>query len=296
MKNKVTLGRRLGSLSMVLVGNILYALTVKLFVLPSELISCGTTGLAFTVHHLTGMHMSLFILLFNLAMLLVGLAALGREFFFTTVLSSLLYPVLLEVLERTLGQVHITDNMMLITLFAGIGLGLSLGIVLRAGASTGGMDIPTLILKKYFRIPVAASLWLLDFAIMLSQMLFHSPEDLLYGVLLLIVISFTLNKVMLLGTSRTEVKIVSERSDEIRRAILSQMDRGVTLLHGKGGYMGESTEVVLSVISNRELPKLERMARDIDPDCFMIVSRVTEVWGRGFSLDKKIPLEPPKVQ
>ena len=151
------------------------------------------------------------------------------------------------------------------------------------------MDIPPLILKKYFRIPVSASLWVFDFCIMLSQMLFHTVEDLLYGVLLLIVISVTLNKVMLFGTSKTEVKIISQRSDDIRKAILSQVDRGVTMLHGEGGYLQKDTEIVLSIVSNHELPKIEQLARDIDPDCFMIVSRVTEVWGRGFSYSKQQP-------
>ena len=288
--------RKLLNFSLILVGNILYALTVKLFVLPAELISCGTTGIAFVVNHLTGMDMSLFILLFNVVMLLVGWAVLGRQFAVTTVFSSIMYPVLLKGLDYLLGQVLITENMLLMTLFAGLGLGLSLGMVMRAGASTGGMDIPSLILKKYFRVPVSASLWIFDFAIMLSQMLFHAPEDLLYGILLLIVISVSLNKVMLFGTSRTEVKIISRHSDEIRKAILSRVDRGVTLLSGQGGYSGSQTQVVLSVVSNHELPKIERLCRDIDPDCFMIVSRVTEVWGRGFSVDKNFISEPPKVQ
>ena len=122
---------------------------------------------------------------------------------------------------------------------------------------------------------------------MLSQAAFHPLEDLLYGVLLLIVISIALNKVMLLGTSRTEVKIVSTRSDEIRQAILSRVDRGVTILHGQGGFGRQDTEVILSVVSNYELPRVQQLARAIDPDCFMIISQVTEVWGRGFSYGKR---------
>jgi uncharacterized membrane-anchored protein YitT (DUF2179 family) len=92
---------------------------------------------------------------------------------------------------------------------------------------------------------------------------------------------------MLLGTSRTEVKIISQKSPEIRDGILSQVDRGCTLLHGEGGYRQQQTEVILSIVSNHELPKIERLARSIDPACFIIVSRVTEVWGRGFSYDKQ---------
>ena len=277
------------SILMVLLGNVIYALTVKLFVLPSNLISCGTTGLALVVLELTGLPVSWFVLIFNIAMLCLGWWILGRQFAMTTILSSLMYPVGLEVLDRFLGTVILTDNMLLTVLFAGLGLGLSLGIVLRAGASTGGMDIPPLILKKFFRIPVSASLWVFDLTIMLCQMFFHTGEDLMYGILLLIVISTTLNKVMLFGTSKTEVKIVSERASQIRDQILSRVDRGVTMLHGEGGYRHESTEVILSIVSNHELPKIERLARDIDPDCFMIVSQVTEVWGRGFSTSKHAP-------
>ena len=287
MEHKGFKKERLLSLLMVLVGNLIYVLAVKLFVLPANLISCGTTGIALVVNQLTNIPMTGFILVFNIAMLGVGWWAFGRQFAMTTIFSSLFYPIMLEVLNRTMGDVVITENQLLNVLFAGMGLGLSLGLVLRGGASTGGMDIPPLLLKKYFRIPVSASLWAFDFCIMMAQAAYHPLEDLLYGVLLIIAISLTLNKIMLLGTSKTQVKIVSARALEIRDAILSQVDRGCTLLHGEGGYLRNQTEVILSIVSNHELPKIERLARDIDPACFMIVSRVTEVWGRGFSYDKQ---------
>ena len=280
-KNKVL------SLAMVLLGNFVYALTVKLFLLPANLISCGTTGIALVVNHVTGIPISWFIFAFNMVMLLFGWWILGREFAMTTVLSSLFYPIALEVLNHFLGDVRITEDILLNTLFAGLGVGSSLGIVIRAGASTGGMDIPPLVLKKLLHIPVSVSLWAFDFCIMLSQMMFHKGEDLLYGILLLMVISFSLNKLLLLGTDRTEVKIVSSQAAQIRDAILSRIDRGVTMLHGEGGYLHAPTEVILSVVSNHELPRIQQMARAIDPDCFMIVTRVTEVWGRGFTNSKK---------
>lgn len=274
------------SLLLVLLGNSLYALSVKLFVIPANLMSCGTTGIALVVNQYTGIPLSAFILVFNLVMLGIGWMILGRKFAMTTILSSLFYPIALELLNRTLGDVVITENILLNVIFGGLGLGISLGTVLRAGASTGGMDIPPLVLNKFFHIPVSVSLWVFDFCILVCQMSFHPLEDLLYGILLIIVISIALNKVMLLGTSRTEVKIVSEKNEQIRQAILSQVDRGVTVLHGQGGYKRKETEVILSVVSNYELPKIQRLARDIDPNCFMIVTQVTEVWGRGFSYGK----------
>ncbi len=277
---------KLFSFLLVVTGNVLYALTMKLFLLPANLISCGTTGIALVVEHTLGISVSAFILLFNVAMLGLGWWVLGRQFALTTVFSSLFYPIALEVLERLLGDLTITNDLLMNTLFSGMGLGLALGMVIRGGASTGGMDIPPLVLKKLLHIPVSVSLWTFDFCIMLAQMFFHSLEDLLYGIVLLMMITFSLNKVLLLGTSRTEVKIISTKAGQIRDAILSQVDRGVTMLHGEGGYLHTPTEVLLSVVSNHEMPKIERLARDIDPDCFMIVSRVTEVWGRGFSAGK----------
>ena len=275
------------SLLMVILGNTCYALTVKLFLLPANLMSCGTTGLALMAEHFLNIPISSFILVFNMVMLALGWLLLGRKFAMTTVLSSVMYPVILELFNQLIGDFVITENMLLNVIFAGLGLGCSLGIVIREGASTGGMDIPPLILKKYLHIPVSASLWVFDFCIMSAQLIFHPVEDLLYGMILLMMITMSLNKVLLLGTSKTEVKFISQKSDEIRQAVLSQVDRGVTMLHGTGGYRQNDTEVLLSVVSNYELPKIQKLARAIDPDCFMIISRVTEVLGRGFTSDKK---------
>lgn len=272
---------------LVLSGNLIYTLSVKLFLLPADPMSCGTTGLAMLVNRLTGIPLTTFIFLFNMAMLAVGWCVMGRKFALNTIFSSLFYPIALELLDRTMGTVQITDNLLLNILFAGMGMGLGLGIVIRGGASTGGMDIPPLVLRKYFRIPVPVSLWIFDFLILTTQLTYHPLEDLLYGILLLMAISIALNKVLLMGTSKTEVKIISSRAEKIRDAILSKVDRGVTMLHGEGGYLHIDTEVILSVVSNHEMIKIERLAREIDPDCFMIVNRVTEVWGRGFSRSKQ---------
>lgn len=274
------------SLLLVLLGNIIYSFAIKLFLLPAELISCGTTGIGLVVEHFLHIPLSGFIFVFNMVMLAVGWLILGRKFAMTTLLSSLLYPIFLEILNQTLGDVYITDNLMLNAIFAGIGLGGSLGIVIRAGASTGGMDIPPLVLKKFFGIPVPMTLWIFDFTIMSAQMMFHEAEDLLYGVLLLITISITLNKVLTLGTRKTQVMIISNQHQAVRQAILSKVDRGVTILHGEGGYGGDQKEVILTIVSNSELPKIQRVAREIDPSCFMVVNEVNEVWGRGFSLSR----------
>ena len=271
----------------VLVGNLIYALIVKLFILPTNLMSSGTTGIALFMNHMFEIPVSLFILIFNLCMLIIGFLILGKTFAMTTIASTILYPLFLEFFNQCLGNYVITDNALLNTIFAGMGIGLALGIVIRSGASTGGMDIPPLLLHHFFRIPISASLYVFDFIILSCQTLYNPMERLLYGILLILLTSVVLDKVILMGTTRTEVKIISPRSQEIAKNILSNVDRGVTLLEAKGGYSQQKQEVILTIISNRELPKIEKLIRNIDPDAFMVVSRVSEVWGRGFSSKKQ---------
>lgn len=277
----------LKSIIPVVIGNIIYALVVKLFILPTNLMSSGTTGIALLANHFLGIPVSFFILIFNVCMLILGLIVLGKKFAMTTIVSTLMYPIALEFFNQTLGEFVITNNELLNTIFAGLGIGLALGIVLRSGASTGGMDIPPLVLNHFFRIPVSVSLYVFDFIILSSQSLYNPLERLLYGIILILLTSIVLDKVLLMGTTKTEVKIISPKFEKIAEEILSEMDRGVTLLNARGGYLKNEHSVILSVVSNRELPKIEKLVRALDPDAFMIVSRVSEVWGRGFSTKKK---------
>lgn len=275
------------SAAIVAAGNLLYALTVKFFVLPTGLVMGGTTGLGLTANYLTGVPISAFVLAFNMVMLLLGLCVLGRRFAATTLLSSFIYPLALEFWQRLLGDYVLTEDVLLCTLFAGLGVGVSLGLVIRAGASTGGIDIPPLILNRLFRAPVSVCMYFFDVCILLSQGLFQSPEKLLYGVVLVMIYTMVLDKMLLMGTSRIEIKVVSEKSEEIRQAILQDLNRGVTLIQTESGYLRQNTQLVLSVLSSRELPKAEKLIHQIDPECFLMVSRISEVKGRGFSMQKK---------
>ena len=289
MKEKIR--GSLPDLLAILIGNLFLALTVVLFVLPGELISCGTTGLSLLAKAFWGIPVSAFVLVFNMVMLILGWAVLGWKFAMTTIASSFLNPIFLELFQRLFAGQVITRNLLLCAVFGGLGLGISLGLVIRAGASTGGMDIPPLILKKFLGIPVPVSLWVFDFVIMLMQLMFHTPEELLYGIVMILAVNFTLNKTLVAGRGRTEVKIISEKALQIRDSILNDADRGVTLLQGEGGYLHKSTQVVLSVVSTKDLHRLKRLVRDIDPGCFMIVTQVTEVLGRGFSLSRDFQTE-----
>ena len=247
----------------------------------------GTTGIALAVNYWTGLSVSLFVLLFNVAMLIIGWIVFGRAFAFSTILSTFAYPVFLSALNFIFGDVVITDDVLMNMVFSGLGIGIALGTVIRTGASTGGMDIPPLMLQKYFKIPVSVSMYIFDFIILLLQAITHTADEVLYGIVLVLIYTMALDKMIMIGTTKTELKIVSCKSEEIRQAILEQMDRGVTMLEGEGGYLRKPTQIVLSVISNREVPKIEKIIHEIDPESFLIISRVSEVRGRGFTLSKK---------
>lgn len=287
MRRKSKNLRNIWTVAIIIVGNVLYALTVKLFLLPGNLMTGGTTGIGLMVGRLTGMSLSGFVFIFNLVMMAVGFMLLGKKFALTTVISSFAYPIALELFDRILGEMVLTEEPILNTIFSGLGIGITLGLVIRTGASTGGMDIPPLVLNKYFHIPVSVSLNFFDLLILAGQAVYNPAERILYGILLVMIYTIVLDKVMMIGTTRTEVKIISRQVEEIRQIILAEVDRGVTVLYGEGGYLQEETKVVLSILSNRELPKLERLIRDIDPEAFMIVSRVTEVRGKGFSISRE---------
>ena len=270
----------------ILFGNALYSLAVALFLEPAGLITGGATGIALAIGRLTGLPISGLLLFINLAMLVWGWAVLGRAFALNTLASSVLSPAFLGLFEGLLAGRVLTEDIFLCTVFSGLGIGVALGLVIRSGASTGGLDIPPLVLNKWFKLPVSATMLTFDIAVLLMQAVFSPVQQVLYGVVMVLIHTIVMDKMLMLGASRTEVKIVSSQSDAICAAILEQLDRGVTILHGEGGYTHESSAVLLSIVSNRELPRLEKLAHSIDPTCFLIVSHVTEVSGRGFSLDK----------
>ncbi|MBS6621355.1 MAG: YitT family protein [Faecalibacterium prausnitzii] len=270
----------------IIFGNALYSLAVALFLEPAGLITGGATGIALAIGRLTGLSVSGLLLFINLAMLVWGWVVLGRAFALNTMASSVLSPAFLALFEGMANGRVLTEDIFLCTVFAGLGIGVSLGIVIRSGASTGGLDIPPLVLNKWFKLPVSATMLAFDIIVLLMQAVFSPMPQVLYGIVMVLIHTVVMDKMLMMGASRTEVKIISSQSDAICVAILEQLDRGVTILHGEGGYTHESSAVLLSIVSNRELPRLEKLAHSIDPTCFLIVSHVTEVSGRGFSMDK----------
>ena len=187
---------------------------------------------------------------------------------------------------RLAGDFVVTEDPMLCAVFAGLIIGFSLGIVIRSGASTGGTDIPPLVLKKKLGIPVSATLYVMDFTILVSQLAFQDREKILYALVMVMIYTVVVDKVLVSGTKQIQVKIISDRCEEISRRIQEELDRGVTLLHTQGGHMRKEAFTILTVVSGRELMKLNEIVTQADDKAFMIVNQVSEVRGRGFTLTK----------
>ncbi len=182
------------------------------------------------------MPLSTFVAVFNILMFLVGLLVLGKVFALTTAISSFYYPAILAVFQSLFGEVRLTEDPLLATVLAGLMIGAGIGVVIRAGASTGGMDIPPLVLQKKLRIPVSVSLYVFDCLILLLQALFSNVEQVLYGLVMVLLYTLTLNKTLLLGAGQMQLKVVSKKYGEISQAIQRQVDRGTTLFQSMGGF------------------------------------------------------------
>ena len=271
----------------VVFGNLIYAIGVVFFILPAGLITGGTTGIAIIMNHHLGITISLFVGIFNAIMFVIGFGLLGKEFALTTMISTFAFPTILGLLQKIVGNFVLTNDMFLSALFGGLCIGTSLAIIIRIGASTGGMDIPPLVLNKYFKVPISVSLYVFDFMILIGQMMFSPKRTSLYGIVLVLVYTITLDRLLAIGAAKTKLEIVTKASEEITNAILHDIDRSATLLHGKTGYLGRETDIVMTIISSRELYKVEKLVHDLDPDAFIILSKVGSVHGRGFSSEKR---------
>lgn len=266
----------------VLIGNTLDAFAVAAFILPNGLALSGGTGLAVVANYWFNIPVAAFVLIFNVIMFVLGAVTLGKKFAYTTAISTFYYPFILDIFQRIIDGRVITDDVFLNIFFGGLLIGVSLGILIRAGASAGGTDIPPLVLNKYFGTSVPLMMNIVGWVILAIQLTFRGVDTVLYGFVMIMIYTLVLDKIMVLGKQRIQLQIISNKSDEIKKAIITKVERGVTVLYGETGYKGEQCRFIVSVVSNRQLLKTERLIKSIDPESFVIINSVKEVAGKGF--------------
>ena len=271
----------------VVAGNFLYAAVVDLFILPANMITGGATGIALIIEHFTRLDFSIAVAGLNGVLFFIGLGFLGKKFALTTLLSTFLYPLCLNLIKRFAGDFVLTTDPLLCAVFGGLIGGFAIALVISVDSRTGGMDIPPLILNKRFGVSVSGAMNLTDCAILLGQVVFSDRNGVLYGILLVFIYTITLDKCLAFGENKVRLEIISDRSEDIKNAIMTDVDRGVTLLHGHTGYLEREVDVVLCVVSPREVYRVERVIRKIDPAAFVVRTAASRVSGNGFTTNKR---------
>ena len=273
--------------AMILVGNLLIAIAVSLFVTPSGIIMGGATGVALSLGHYLSIDTAAGVLFVNIVFLLVGTIALGKKFFFSTIASSLIFPGLLAIVSKLpLEKLSVSDPL-LCALCGGALIGCGAGLIVKKGASTGGTDGLSLALNKWTHIEIAILNAVIDILILVSQALFSNFEQILYGIVLTVTNSLVMNKTMLIGHSQLQIFIVSRKHEEIRKAFLHDLNIGATMISIESGIAELPMQGVLSVIHPRTLFLITDAVQKIDPDAFMTVVQAKDVRGQGFSKDRK---------
>ena len=271
-----------------ILGNSLLAFVVEAFIVPHDIIMGGTTGIGIVLNRVwPALDVSVFVLILNVILLLFGLIVLGKKFFFTTVASSFLYPFFMGIMERIPGIGNLTDNALLAAIFAGSLMGVSLGLVMRVGSSTGGMDVVTLVFNKWFHLPVAFFVWLTDAIVVGGQALFMPPEKTLYGILVLVLESLVLNNAMTLGQFQIQIMVISEKYEAIRKALLNDLEVGVTMTLIETGRLRIDQKGIICVMPPRKQFQATELIHTIDPSAFITITQINEVRGRGFTEARK---------
>lgn len=283
---KSSLKKHMNTVFGVLVGNAILAFTVAAFIVPHGVIMGGATGIGLTIAHYVPVDLSIIIFIVNSILFVLGAAVLGKKFAVATIASTFIYPTFLSIVQKIPGIDGLTDNLMLATLYAGALLGVGIGLIVRVGSSTGGTDIVALVLNKWFHIPVAGLLYVIDFLVLGGQVFFSDTEQIMYGVLMLVLETAILNKVMLLGQSQIQLFIISEEYEHIREKMLKELDAGVTMVHVETGYGQENQKGGLCIIPNRKLYSVKELVQSIDPKAFITITQINEVRGRGFSMER----------
>ena len=274
---------RIGSL---IVANAILSFLVAAFVIPHNIITGGGTGIGIVVGRLLHVDPAAVVLVFNLLTLALGYFVLGKDYCISILAGSLIYPLFLAIMQRIPGIDNLTDNPLLATLFAGGLLGVALGIVMRVGISTGGIDSVSLSLHKWFHWPISVCVYLCDFVILGSQAIFSEPEAILYGVAMLVIETMVLGRVMVVGQTQIQILAISDHHEELRRRILTELGAGATMLQLETGLLGKSQQGLLCVIPPRKLHAATELIHSIDPNVFMTVTQIKEVRGQGFTRER----------
>ena len=268
----------------VIVGNAICAFAMACFALPFNMVVSGVSGIGRMIYHYTGISVSATVAVINVALFIIGAAMLGKKFAASILVGTFAYPFFLWIFQNMESLHHLVNDPLLAAICAGVLDGFGLGLVIRVGGSTGGIDVPSIILNRKFGWKTATVISTIDILNFLIQIPITKSNGIILGILYALIYSLVMNHMILMQQGGMQMMIWSDKAKEISETLLA-LDYGTTLFKAKGGYMGEDRDVVFCATSNRTLHRAKRAVLDIDNEAFITISAVSEVNGNGFTLD-----------
>lgn len=263
-------------------GLLVFTIGWMLFIIPAEITGGGISGVAAVIFYATKIPISISFFVINIILVLIAIKILGANFGVKTIFSIVVLTAFFALFQDVVKE-PIVDDTFLSAVLGGMAGGIGLGIVFSRGGSTGGTDIFAMIVNKYRNVSPGRIIMLCDVVIIASSyFVFKSPEKLVYGYVVMWVVSYTLDSFLSGANRSAQMFIISKKYDEIAEFINTEATRGVTLLDGTGWYTKEDTKVVMSVVRKKETSAIFRKIKGIDPDAFISMGSVMGVYGQGF--------------
>ncbi|NOR76705.1 MAG: DUF2179 domain-containing protein [Draconibacterium sp.] len=268
--------------SIITLGLLVFTIGWMLFIIPAEITGGGISGVAAVIFYATKIPVSISFFAINIILVLVAIKILGANFGVKTIFSIIILTAFFALFQDVIKE-PIVDDTFLSAVLGGMAGGIGLGIVFSRGGSTGGTDIFVMIINKYRNITPGRIILYIDVIIIASSyFIFQSVEKLVYGYVVMWVVSYSLDSFLSGANRSAQMFIISKKYEEIAQFINTEAIRGVTLLNGEGWYTKEKTKVVMSVVRKKETGAIFRKIKEIDPDAFISMGSVMGVYGQGF--------------
>ncbi|WP_026887045.1 YitT family protein [Clostridium beijerinckii] len=264
-----------------IIGSILVAIGLEIFLIPNNIIDGGMTGISIMASYLAKVQLGVFIFLFNLPFVIVGYRQIGKTFAISTIFSVICLSIVVTLLHPV---PRITQDVLLATIFGGIIIGVGVGLIIRNGGSLDGTEIVAIILEKRTAFSIGEIVMFFNFFILGISGFLFGWDRAMYS-LIAYFIAFKTIDITVEGLNESKaVIIVSDKNNEISEAIMARLGRGITLLDGKGAYSGTETNVIYVVLSRLEIAKLKSIVHGFDEDALVTI---TSVEGTGKKYAKK---------
>ncbi|MFT4413074.1 YitT family protein [Fredinandcohnia humi] len=277
----------------ILLGSAIFAFGLVHFNMQNNLAEGGFTGITLLLFFLFEFDPSYTNLILNVPLFIIGWKMLGRIAFFYTIIGTVSLSVFLWFFQRYQFNIPLDGDLTLAALFAGVFIGVGLGIIFRYGGTTGGVDIIARLVRKYIGWSMGRTMFIFDAVVITVSLIFYlSPREAMYTLLAVFIGARVIDFMQEGAYAAKGATIISEMNDEIANKILHEMERGVTILKGMGSFTKQEKHILYCVVGRSEIGRLKQVITSVDPHAFVAVSDVHDVLGEGFTLDEnKKPIE-----